>query len=112
MDDRQRTAEQKTTTTEKQKDVIIEELRSHINHIKGGQERLQRRIAETEIGPSTRANGNNNSELKYNGTDRFPIEFLKELSEHQLMYYPADNVKWIGKHLEVDAAIWLSLIHI
>ena len=30
-----------------------QELRSHINHIKSGQERLQRRIAETEIGPST-----------------------------------------------------------
>ena len=110
VNDRQRTAEQKTTMTEKEKDVIIEELKGHINHIKSGQERLQRQLAEAEIGPSTRVNGNNNCELKYNGTDRFPIEFLKELSELQHMYYPTDNVKWIGKHLEADAAIWWRVV--
>ena len=49
------------------------------------------------MGPSTRANGNNNCELKYNGTNRFPIEFLKELSELQQTYYPADIVKRIWK---------------
>ena len=26
------------------------------------------------------------------------------------MYYPADNVKWIGKHLEADAAIWWRVV--
>ena len=26
------------------------------------------------------------------------------------MYYPTDNVKWIGHHLEADAAIWWRVI--
>ena len=38
------------------------------------------------------------------------MEFLKELSELQNVYYPTDNVKWIGSHLEADAAICWRII--
>ena len=38
------------------------------------------------------------------------MEFLKELSEIQELYYPADNIKWIGRHLELDAGIWWRVI--
>ena len=49
-------------------------------------------------------------ELKYNGTDRFPMEFLKELSEIHELYYANNDIKWIGKHLEMDAGIWWRVI--
>ena len=39
------------------------------------------------------------------------MEFLKELSELQEMYYPTDNIKQIGRHLEMDASgIWWRVI--
>ena len=38
------------------------------------------------------------------------MEFLKELSEVQELYYPTDNIKWIGRHLELDAGIWWRVI--
>ena len=38
------------------------------------------------------------------------MEFLKELSELQDMYYPADNIKWIGRHMVADAEIWWRVI--
>ena len=77
--------------------------------IKEGQERLQRRLEEVEVGPATRMSGPNDCELKYNGTDRYPMEFLRELSELQSIYYPGD-VKWIGRHLEADTAIWWRVV--
>ena len=49
-------------------------------------------------------------ELKYDGTNRFPMEFLKELSEFQELYYSNSDIKWIGKHLEKDASIWWRVI--
>ena len=38
------------------------------------------------------------------------MEFLKELSEVQDLYYSNENIKWIGRHLETDAAIWWRVI--
>ena len=73
-------------------------------------ERLQRQLIECESGPINRVNGQIHVELKYNGTDRFPIEFLKELSEIQELYYSNNDIKWIGKHLEMDAGIWWHVI--
>ena len=61
-------------------------------------------------GTVSRINGPNHNDLKYNGTDRYPMEFLKELSELQETYYPTDNIKWIGRHLEMDAGIWWRVI--
>ena len=87
-------------------------MRSHLAKVKEGQERLQRQLAEVEVGPSNRANGPNLNDLKYNGADRYPMEFLKELSELQDLYYPNDNIKWIGRHLEADVAIWWRVIRI
>ena len=38
------------------------------------------------------------------------MEFLKELSEIQELYYSNSDIKWIGKHLEKDASIWWRVI--
>ena len=83
---------------------------SHITKVKEGQESLQRQLANAEVGSTARTGGPHNNELKYNGTDRYPIEFLKELTEIQNTFYPSDDVKWIGRHLEADAAIWWRVI--
>ena len=72
----------------KEKTTRIEELKCHLTKVKENQERLQRQLMEGECGTMNRINGPNHSDLKYNGTDRFPMEFLKELSEVQELYYP------------------------
>ena len=96
--------------TSKEKTTRIEELKCHIAKMKETQERLQRQLIEGECGTGSRINGPNHHDLKYNGTDRYPMEFLKELSELQETYYPNDNIKWIGRHLEMDAGIWWRVI--
>ena len=73
-------------------------------------DRLRRQITEGESGPNRTVNGQVQVELKYDGTDRFPMEFLKELLEFQETYYPNSDIKWIGKHLEKDASIWWRVI--
>ena len=105
VDGRQKTTEQKLDENVKEKTTHIQELRCQV-------ERLRRQITDGESGPHRTVNGQVQVELKYDGTDRFPMEFLKELSEFQETYYPSSDIKWIGKHLEKDASIWLSLIHI
>ena len=105
VDGRQRSTEQKLDETTKEKTTRIEELKGHLTKVRENQERLQRQLMEGECGILNRINGPNHNDLKYNGTDRFPMEFLKELSEIQELYYPADNIKWIGRHLELDAGI-------
>ena len=110
VDNRQRSTEQKIDATDKEQETRIEEIRGHITKVKEGQERLQRQLANAEVGTTARVGGLNNSELKYNDTDRYPMEFLKELSEIQNMFYRSDDVKWIGRHLEADAAIWWRVI--
>ena len=96
--------------TTKEKTTRIEGLKGHLTKVRENQERLQRQLMEGECGMVNRINGPNHNDLKYNGTDRFPMEFLKELSEIQELYYPTDNIKWIGRHLELDAGIWWRVI--
>ena len=105
VDGRQKSAELKLDESTREKTTRINELKSQI-------ERLQRQLIEGESGIISRINGHTHTELKYNDTDRFPMEFLKELSEIQEQYYNNSDIKWIGRHLEMDAGIWLSLIHI
>ena len=64
VDGRQHSTELKICETDKEKGTRIEELRSHISKIKEGQERLQRQLAEVEVGPNNRVNGQNNNDLK------------------------------------------------
>ena len=110
VNNKQRSTEQKLDETSKEKTVRIEELKCHIAKMKETQERLQRQLIESECGNGHRINGPQHHDLKYNGTDRYPMEFLKELSELQETYYPNDGIKWIGRHLEMDAGIWWRVI--
>ena len=68
MDNRQRSTEQKINEKDKEKETRIEELRNHITKVKEGQERLQRQLANAEVGTTARSGGSHNCELKYNGT--------------------------------------------
>ena len=94
-------------TTEQKLDENVKEKTTHIKELKCQLERLRRQITEGESGPSRTVNGQVQVELKYDGTDRFPMEFLKELSEFQELYYSNSDIKWIGKHLEKDASCLL-----
>ena len=85
-------------------------MKGHLAKMKENQERLQRQLAGVEGIPGNRINETPHNELKYNGGDRYPMEFLKELSELQEQHYPSDNIKWIGRHLEADAEIWWRVI--
>ena len=97
-------------TTELRLDENAREKTTRINELKCQIERLQRQLIEGESGIINRINGHAHVELKYNGTDRFPMEFLKELSVIQQLYYSNNDIKWIGKHLEMDAGIWWRVI--
>ena len=105
VDGRQKSAELKLDESTREKTTRINELKSQI-------ERLQRQLIEGESGIISRINGHTHAELKYNGTDRFPMKFLKELSEIQEQYYNNSDIKWIGRHLEMDAAISVSYTHL
>ena len=68
-------------------------------------------MEEIEQRPAVAINGNNgNKEITFDGEDSFPMEFLKELKELQETYYPAENTKWISRHLTGEAAIWWRIV--
>ena len=50
-------------------------------------------------------------DIKFNGTSDFPMEFIKELTElYQEYYQDINNITWVARHLEGEAAIWWRLI--
>ena len=51
--------------TDKEKETRLEELRSHIAKVKEGQERLQRQLANAEVGSTARTGGPHNNCLLY-----------------------------------------------
>ena len=64
-------------------------------------------LEEMEQRPAVAMNGNNGSkEITFDGEDSFPMEFLKELKELQETYYPAENTRWLNRHLTGEVAIW------
>lgn len=48
--------------------------------------------------------------VNFNGEGEYPMEFVKELEEIHREYYPGEEVSWIGRHLDGEAAIWWKLI--
>ena len=55
--------------------------------------------------------------INFNGEGDYPMEFVKELEAIHREYYQDEDISWIGRHLDGEAAIWwklicLSLIHI
>lgn len=52
--------------------------------------------------------GKYQKELKYDGTNSFPKEFLKELIDIKNKYYVGNEVRWIGQNLENEASEYLA----
>lgn len=98
-----RTTDEKFSTMEGERSQRLKEVSSRM-------ERLQRRLMEAEMRPTPRTNGDGNKEVRYDGTDPYPMEFLKELTEEKEKYWEGGEVKWIGQHLEKDASIWWRIV--
>lgn len=89
----------------------LDEMTTNMSSLQENQQRFQRRLEEIEIRPAATGTGSGvNKELVYNGEESFPMEFLKELTEIQEVYYPMENTKWIGKHLTGEAGIWWRIV--
>lgn len=85
-----------------------EEVDGKLNRI---QEDVRRRI--NQGGSNATTNLLTNEHLKnitFTGESEYPMEFLQELSEIQQEYYSPDNIKWLTRHFEGEAAIWWKLI--
>lgn len=109
--ERQNDNTDKINSVSVEKGKRLDEMATNLSSLKEDQQRVQRRLEEIEQRPAVAANGVNvNKELTFDGEDNFPMEFLKELREIQEMYYPAENTKWLGKHLTGEAAIWWRIV--
>lgn len=89
----------------------IEEKERKIAEMKADQERIQRRMNEVEIRPVTiMQNLEAQKEIKFDGNEEYPMNFLRELDELQEKYHAGDNIRWIQRHLDGDAKYWWQLI--
>jgi hypothetical protein len=95
---------------------LAEEKGRRIDEVKENQEQLQRKVSELESRPST---SNHTTvalsqeiikEVKYNGREAYPMEFLQELKEIKDQFYPNGGIKWISRHLEGEAMIWWRIV--
>lgn len=109
---------EETTKVRKNQEEIEEQVKKleekekrRIDEIKEGQDQLTRRINEVEGRPINRAVATDSyKDVTFNGTDCYPMEFLKELKEIRQLYYSNDDIKWIGRHLTDEAMIWWRII--
>jgi hypothetical protein len=95
---------------------LAEEKGRRIDEVKENQEQLQRKVIELESRPAT---SNHTTvalsqeivkEVKYNGREAYPMEFLHELREIRNQFYPNSGIKWISRHLEGEAIIWWRIV--
>jgi DNA repair exonuclease SbcCD ATPase subunit len=95
---------------------LAEEKGRRIDEVKETQEQLQRKVSELESRPST---SNHTTvalsqdiikDVKYNGREAYPMEFLQELKEIKEQFYPNRGIKWISRHLEGEAMIWWRIV--
>lgn len=94
---------------------IAEEKGRRIDEVQESQERLKQKVTELETRPvvSNVMNAVNQEvlkEVRYNGRDEYPMEFLKDLREIQRTYYPDGSVKWLNRHLTEGAMVWWRII--
>lgn len=89
----------------------LDEVFNKLTQVTEHQERLQRRIENTEGRPSARSeNCEVSKDITYDGEGPFPMEFIRELTELKETYYTEDQTRWIGKHLIEGAAVWWRII--
>jgi vacuolar-type H+-ATPase subunit H len=90
---------------------IAEEKAKRIDEVQDSQETLRRRLTAVEARPINQGiHGERPKEVTFNGTEAFPMEFLKELEEVKEMYYPGNAYQWISRHLEGDAMTWWRVV--
>ena len=72
---------------------------------------VRTKMALINASPVTRSVVNEQlKEVKFNGSSDFPMEF-KELTElYHEHYHDINNIAWISRHLEGEAAIWWRLV--
>lgn len=98
---------EKLHTVSEEKAKRLDEINTKLTTVKENQEKLQRKVEEFEVRTGSRVNtAEPAKDISFNGSDNFPMEFLQELSELQEAYYPTDNIKWVGRYLIGEAAIW------
>lgn len=101
---------------EEQLRKLAEEKGRRIDEMKEDQEQLKRKLTELESRPMVNnqntivANQEQLKEVRYNGRDAYPMEFLKELKEVKEIYYPSGGIKWISRHLEGEATVWWRIV--
>lgn len=49
-------------------------------------------------------------EVRYNGREAYPMEFLQKLKEIKEQFYPNGGIKWISRHLEGEATVWWRIV--
>lgn len=111
------TSEETTKVKKNQEEIeehvkrLEEEKKRRIDEIKKNQDQLTRRINEVEGRPLNRVTATDVcKDVNFNGSDCYPMEFLKEIKEIKQLYYTDDDVKWIAKHLSEEAMTWWRIV--
>ena len=74
-------------------------------------EDMRRKIAQIESNPRPQGMVIENAKnINFNGEGEYPMEFVKELEAIHREYYLDDDISWIGRHLDGEAAIWWKLV--
>lgn len=107
VEQQQEKLDDKLNNMAEEKGRKIEEITSRITNVT---DTLSRRIDNVEVRPLIRPANEAVKDVTYNGTDPFPIEFLRELDEIKETYYNNDNINWIKNHLISEAAIWWRIV--
>lgn len=86
------------------------EMSQWLTEMSSGVERLQQRLIDVECCPTGRSGSEYQKEVKYDGVNPFPMEFLKELIDIKNKYYDESEVQyWTIFKKEVN--IWGCIIH-
>lgn len=98
-------------TTDNKITLVTEKENANLKEMNQRMERIQQRLNETENRTIIRCGGDaTQKELKYDGSNPYPMEFIRELTEHKNKLYNDAEVSWIANHLEKDAGIWWRII--
>jgi DNA repair exonuclease SbcCD ATPase subunit len=95
---------------------LAEEKGRRIDEVKEKQDQLQQKVTELEARPAASnvhpvtISQEVIKEVKYNGRDPYPMEFLHELKQVREQFYPNGGIKWIGRHFEAEATVWWRIV--
>lgn len=114
-----RTITNKIITHKKKNEEQVEQLKEcYENNCSSIEEKISKikedmrhKIAQIERTP--RQQGvvvEHTKNINFNGEGEYPMEFVKELEAIHREYYQDEDISWIGRHLDGEAAIWWKLI--